>query len=84
MTVIIARKIYSFYHSTYVSVPSQVKNLRSTVARGAIACFGDLFNIMGKSMEQVGSVLIPWSDVVSTGHLQIWASTDAILNGSIM
>ena len=31
----------------------QVKNLRSTVARGAIACLGDMFATMQRAMEQV-------------------------------
>lgn len=33
----------------------QVKNLRSSVARAAIACFGDLFATMGSAMEKVNS-----------------------------
>lgn len=31
----------------------QVKNLRSSVARAAIACFGDLFSTLGSCMEKV-------------------------------
>ena len=31
----------------------KVKNLRSVVARGAIACLGDLFALMKGAMEQV-------------------------------
>ena len=31
----------------------QVKNLRSSVSRGAIACIGDLFSLLGRAMEQV-------------------------------
>ncbi len=31
----------------------QVKNLRSSVARAAIACFGDLFATVGPAMEKV-------------------------------
>ena len=33
----------------------QVKNLRSQVARGAIACIGDMFAFLGRDMEQVNN-----------------------------
>ena len=31
----------------------QVKNLRSSVSRAAIACIGDMFSLLGRAMEQV-------------------------------
>ena len=34
----------------------KVKNLRSSVARGAIACLGDLFATMQRAMEQVNRI----------------------------
>ena len=37
----------------YLFSSSQVKNLRSSVARGAIACLGDMFATMQRAMEQV-------------------------------
>ena len=46
--------------------PVQVKNLRSTVARGAIACLGDLFALMGRAMEQVSGTLSQADRVAST------------------
>ena len=43
-------------HFSEIMVPVfclQVKNLRSSVARGAIACLGDMFATMQRAMEQV-------------------------------
>ena len=39
-------------HSVVVAAEKEVKNLRSSVSRGAIACIGDLFSLLGRAMEQ--------------------------------
>ena len=43
----------------------QVKNLRSAVARGAIACMGDLFASMRSSMEKVCLLSITTGSIVA-------------------
>lgn len=45
-------------HNVVIAAEKEVKNLRSSVSRGAIACIGDLFSLLGKAMEQDVDLLV--------------------------